>query len=157
MPPEGMQLPEEYKADMDDTRRRLVAVAEQGSLKMVFSDHIPNPRRAHEAMEFAGQQGLGEDFHRAVFHRRYAEGLDISDWEVLRSAAAEAGLDPAELQRETEGGRFSSIVEEKAHAARERGIHAVPTFVINEQYRIVGVQPFEVFQEAIEQIEGEGD
>lgn len=152
MPPEGMDLPEEYKADMADTRRRLAAVAAEGGLAEVYPEHIPNSRRALEATEYAEQQGSGEEFHRAVFRKRYVEGLDISSWDVLRAAATEAGLDPDELQRETGGGRYRAIVEQKAEAAREMGIHAVPTYVINDEYRIVGVQPFETFRQAIEQI-----
>lgn len=156
MPPEGMELPEEYKtADMEDTRRRLKTVAEAGGLKVVFSDHVPNPRRAHEATEYAGERGRGEEFHRAVLGRRYAAGLDISRWEVLRSAAVEAGLDPDDMQQAVESGRYRGAVEEKAAAAREMGIHAVPTYVINDRYRIVGVQPFEVFREAIERDDGD--
>jgi predicted DsbA family dithiol-disulfide isomerase len=152
MPPEGMELPEDYKADMEDTRKRLARVAESGSLPMVFSGHIPNSRRALEATEYAWSQGKGEEFHRAVFARLYGEGKDISRWEVLREAAVAAGLDPDDLQQQTESGRFRQEVEAQAEAARELGIHAVPTYVINEKYRIVGAQPYDVFRQAIEQI-----
>jgi predicted DsbA family dithiol-disulfide isomerase len=152
MPESGMDLPQDYKADMEDTRRRLVSVANDGGLPMVFSDHIPNSRLALEATEYAAVRGKGEEFHRAVFARLYGEGKDISRWDVLREAALEAGLDPDDMQTQIEGGGFRETVKAQAAAARELGIHAVPTYVINGKYRIVGAQPYEVFREAIREI-----
>lgn len=155
MPPEGMDLPQDFKADMADTRERLVRVAATGGLQMVFSDHIPNSRRALEATEYAVQQGLGEEFHSAVFSKLYGEGLDISSWDVLRSAASDVGLNPDDMQRQTESGSFRAAVEAQIEAARALGIHAVPTYVINDGHRIVGAQPFEIFHQAIGQITAE--
>lgn len=155
MPPEGMDLPQDFKADMADARERLARVAAGGGLPMVFSDHIPNSRRALEATEHAVRQGKGEEFHRAVFAKLYAEGLDISRWDVLRSAATAVGLDPDDMQRQTESGSFRAEVEAQAEAARALDIHAVPTYVINDRHRIVGAQPFEIFRQAIGQITAE--
>ncbi|MBE0429818.1 MAG: DsbA family protein [Thermoleophilia bacterium] len=155
MPPEGMELSREYKDDMADARRRLARAAADVGLPIAFSDHVPNSRRALEATEYAKQQGEGEEFHRAVFAARYGEGSDISEWEVLRQAAVKASLDPDDMERQTGSGRFREDVEVKAGEAREMGIHAIPTFVINDRCRIVGFQPFEVFRRAIEEITGQ--
>lgn len=152
MPAQGMDLPPDFKDDMEDTRERLARVAASGGLPIVFSDHIPNSRPALEATEYAAGRGKGVELHRAVFTKLYGEGRDISRWEVLREAAADAGLNPDEMQAQVESGRYREEVESLAEAARELGVHAVPTFVINGRYRIVGAQPYEVFREAIEKI-----
>lgn len=134
---------------MEDTRRRLELMAGSGGMKMAFSGRIPHSRRALEATEYAIEQGRGLEFHRAVFHRLYGEGLDIGSWEVLGAAAAEAGLDPDALRKAVESGRLTPVLDAKLARAAALGIKAVPTYIINDSYRIVGAQPYEVFQEAI--------
>ena len=149
MPPEGMELPPEYQNEADDTHTRLRKMAAGGGLKMVSTGRIPNSRLALEATEYAYAQGRGDEFHRAIFGKLYGEGRDIGSWEVLRSAASEAGLDAGELETAITGGEYSAILDRKLDRAVELAIKAVPTYVINDSYRIVGAQPYAVFEEAI--------
>lgn len=152
MPPEGMELPPEYQNEADDTHARLRQMADSGGLKMVFTGRIRNSRLALEATEYAYAQGRGDEFHRAVFNKLYGEGLDIGSWEVLRSAALEAGLESGELEKTITNGEYTAVLERKLAEAAELGIKAVPTYVINGSHRIVGAQPYVVFEEAIAQL-----
>jgi len=153
MPPEGMEIPGEYLADMADTRRRLKKMADVGGLKVVFSGRISNSRLALEATEYAYAHGRGEEFHRAVFQKLYAEGQHIGNWEVLREAAINAGLDAGEMESVVKSGEYAEVLEKKLAEAASLGVKAVPTFVINDSYRIVGAQPYEVFEQALAAIE----
>jgi predicted DsbA family dithiol-disulfide isomerase len=76
---------------------------------------------------------------------------------VLHSAAAEVGLDAEEMQREVEAGKYMATVVEKVRWAYQIGVTGVPTYVINNRYAIVGAQPYEVFQSALEQIMNQKD
>ncbi len=154
MPPEGEDLSLWYRAgpEREEARQRLRARAEEAGLPIRFSAHIPNSRRALEATEYANCVGRGDEFHRAVFHQYYGESRDISDWDVLRQAALDAGIDADEMQRRTESGEFASAVAEQDAAARAAGVHAVPTFFINGEEKIVGVHGSEAFEEAIAQL-----
>ncbi len=151
MPPGGLDLSLWYRAtpDQEKARRRLQAAAGKAGLPIRFSAHVPNSRRALEASEYASSAGKGREFHRAVFHQYFAEGRDISDWEVLRQAAMVAGIDPDEMQRRTESGEFTSAVAEQDAAARKAGVRAAPTYFINDEVKIVGYQPDEAFEKAI--------
>jgi len=148
LPPEGMELPTEYQDELDDTHMRLRRMAESGGLKIVFTGRIPNSRTALEATEFAYARGRGAEFHREVFTQLYGEGRDIGSWEVLSDAAEKAGLDAGELEEALASGAFSAILESKLAKARELGIKAVPTYVINGTHRIVGAHPYAVFATA---------
>ncbi len=158
MPPEGIELPLWYRAspEREEARQRLRARAQEFGLPIKFSAYAPNSRRALEASEYANTVGRGGEFHRAVFHQYFGEGRDISDWEVLRQAAADAGIDPDEMQRRTDSGEFSATVSEQDAAAREAGVRAAPTFFINGKVKIVGFQQDEAFEEAIGRL-AEGD
>ena len=122
---------------------------------MVFAEHIPNSRMALEASEYARERGRHEEFHKIVFRKFFGEGQDISKWEVLRWAAEEAGLDPDEMQRETEAGKYRPAVEAQAAEAYALGISGVPTYILNDRYAIVGAQPYEAFKEAMAQLAAE--
>jgi predicted DsbA family dithiol-disulfide isomerase len=142
---------------MEDTRRRLQAMADTGGLELAFTGRIPHSRRALEATEYANEHGRGDDFHRAVFHRLYGEGRDIGAWEVLREAATEAGLDAVDMEGTVDGGRYAPVLDARLALATGLGIKAVPTFIFNDSHRIVGAQRYEVFQEAIARLKrGEG-
>ena len=167
-PPEGMALPDYIKrARANGSEDRLASIADLYGMKFVSTERIYNTRLAHEATEYAREQGsparfnspiqrdergIGNEFHKIVFRKVYAEGQDISQWDVLRSAAEEVGLNADEMQREVESEKYKANVEEQVQWAYQIGVTGVPTYVINDRYAIVGAQPYEVFKGALEQI-----
>ncbi len=70
----------------------------------------------------------------------------------LRGAAVEAGLDPDELQKAIEEGRYRPAVEEALREAQETGIHAVPTFLFDGQLAIQGAQEYPIFKLAMDRL-----
>jgi predicted DsbA family dithiol-disulfide isomerase len=153
VPPEGRDLPEHVKrARAQGSEERLRQIADSYGMPFVSTQRIYNTRLAHEATEYAREHGKGNEFHKVVFRKVYAEGLDPSQWEVLRTAAQEVGLDPDEIQREVESEKYMAKVVDQVRWAYQIGVTGVPTYVINDRYAIVGAQPYEVFKNALEQI-----
>ncbi len=155
MPPEGQALPPAVRARAEQAGSRLKLMAQAAGLPMVTSAWTPNPRLAHEATEYAREQGLVNEFHRVVFRKYYGEGQDIGKWDVLRAAAQEAGLDPDAMQRQVQTGKYTPVVEEHLAEAQLLGITGVPTYVLNDTYAIVGAQPYTVFEQAIARLHSE--
>jgi predicted DsbA family dithiol-disulfide isomerase len=157
-PPEGRELPERVKqARARGSEERLREMAASYGMEFVSTQRIYNTRLAHEATEYARQHDKGNEFHKVVFRKVYAEGQDPSQWEVLGSAAEEVGLDPDEMQREVEAEKYMATVVDRVRWAYQIGITGVPTYVIDNRYAIVGAQPYEVFKGALEQITKEKD
>jgi len=117
-----------------------------------LSTRIPNTRRAHESTEYAREKGKLLEYHRAVFDKFYGKGEDISQWEVLRDAALQVGLDADEMQREVESGKYTAQVNAMVREAQQIGVSGVPTYVLNDRYAIVGAQPYEVFLQALKKL-----
>lgn len=113
---------------------------------------MPNSRRAHECTEYARARGKLGEFHHAVLERYWSRGEDLSDWAVLRDAAAAAGLDGAEMEADVKAGRWREQVEAGVAAAGELGIRAVPTFVIGGRFAIQGAQDARAFRQAFERL-----
>ncbi|MCE7918983.1 MAG: DsbA family oxidoreductase [Chloroflexi bacterium CFX1] len=152
-PPEGMDLPEYIvRARANGSEERLHQLAEAHGMTYIPAERILNTRVAHEATEYARSKNRANEFHKIVFHKVYAEGLDISKWDVLRAAAAEAGLDADDMQKQVEDGKFTGEVAGQVQQAYRIGVSGVPTYVINDKYAVVGAQPYEVFKNALERI-----
>jgi predicted DsbA family dithiol-disulfide isomerase len=122
------------------------------SMKFVSTERIYNTRLAHEATEYARVHGKVNEFHKVVFRKVYADGLDISNWDVLRAAAEEVGLDGSDMQQVVESGTYTDEVAAQVFQAQQIGVSGVPTYVINDRYAVVGAQPYEVFKRALDQI-----
>jgi predicted DsbA family dithiol-disulfide isomerase len=152
-PPEGRELPEHVRrARAQGSEERLRQIAESYEMEFVSTKRIYNTRLAHEATEYARERGKGNEFHKIIFRKVYAEEQDPSQWAVLRSAAEEVGLDADEMQHEVESEKYMDAVVDRVRWAYQIGITGVPTYVINNRYAIVGAQPYEVFKNALEQI-----
>ncbi len=152
-PPEGRDLPDYVKrARANGSEERLRQIAQSYGMEFISTQRIYNTRIGHEATEYAREHGKGNEFHKVVFRKIYAEGQDPSQWDVLRAAAEEVGLDAEEMQREVEAEKYMAEVVDKVRWAYQIGVTGVPTYVINDRYAIVGAQPYEVFKGALEQI-----
>ena len=157
-PPEGMELPEYIKqARNNGLEERLRSMANAYGMEFVSTERIYNTRIAHEATEYAREHGRGNEFHKIVFRKVYAEKQELSKWDVLRSAAEEAGLNADEMQRDVDDGKYTANVADQVNWAYQIGVSGVPTYVINDRYAVVGAQPYEVFKNALEQIMNKKD
>ncbi|NOT05776.1 MAG: DsbA family oxidoreductase [Anaerolineales bacterium] len=152
-PPEGMDLPDYIlKARANGSEERLLNLAKKYGMDFRSTDRIYNTRIAHEATEYARERGKVNEFHKVVFRKVYADGYDISQWDVLRSAAEEVGLDADDMQSVVDSGKYTAQVAEQVNWAQQIGVTGVPTYVINDRYAIVGAQPYEAFKNALAQI-----
>ncbi len=152
-PPEGLPLPDYIlRARNSGSEDRLSQMAGMHGMKFVSTERIYNTRLAHEATEYARQRGKVNEFHKVVFRQVYADGLDISSWDILRAAAEEVGLDGADMQQVVESGTYTDEVAAQVYQAQQIGVSGVPTYVINDRYAVVGAQPYEVFKRALDQI-----
>ncbi|MBI5840213.1 MAG: DsbA family oxidoreductase [Chloroflexi bacterium] len=155
-PPEGMELPDYIKrARANGSEERLQQLASNYGMEFVSTKRIYNTRLAHEATEYAREHGKANGFHRIVFRKVYAEGQDISQWDVLRSAAEEASLNADEMQSDVESGKYTAEVAAQVQQAYQIGVSGVPTYVMNNRYAVVGAQPYEVFLQVIEKLKTE--
>jgi predicted DsbA family dithiol-disulfide isomerase len=158
VPPEGRELPEHVqRARAGGSEARLRQIAESYGMEFVSVKRIYNTRLAHEATEYAREHDRGNEFHKVVFRKVYAEEQDPSQWDVLRSAAQEVGLNADEMQSEVEDEKYMATVVDKFRWAYQIGVTGVPTYVINNRYAIVGAQPYEVFKDVLEQVANQKD
>jgi predicted DsbA family dithiol-disulfide isomerase len=152
-PPEGMDMPDYVlRARAAGAEDRITQLANLNGLEYRPTDRFYNTRLAHEATEYAREHGKANEFHPVVFHKVFVESADPSDWQVLRAAAREVGLNDEEMQQVVESGKYTAQVAGEVREAQQIGVSGVPTYVINDKYAIVGAQPYEAFKKALAQI-----
>lgn len=113
-----------------------------------------NSHLAFEAQEFAAEhEQPGDDplaFHRVMFKAYFDDLEDIGSIDNLVRIGGRAGLPETELREALESGRYRQQVDDGIRWSREIGVSAVPTFVIDEKYGIVGAQDQLVFEDLLQ-------
>ena len=118
-------------------------------LGIVFNTHtlLSNSRLALMASEYARDMSKYDVFHENIFHAYFTESLDIGKPDVLAAMAAKSGLDAKAMLAAVNDGRYASRLEEVRREGQLIGLTGIPLFIVNNQYKIVGAQPIEVFRD----------
>jgi predicted DsbA family dithiol-disulfide isomerase len=85
-----------------------------------------------------------------MFKAYFEDLADIGESETVVRIGAAAGLPETELRDALAGRRYCDEVDEGIRWARGIGVTAVPTFVLDGQYGIVGAQDAAVFEDLLQ-------
>jgi predicted DsbA family dithiol-disulfide isomerase len=145
------ELHRRYPEDVHERTRRIVEAA--GLAYNPPPERVPNSRKALEVTELARDRGLHELVHTRLMHAYWEEGEDIGAEEVLLRLVGEAGLDTEEAAAALADRRYADRVDSSTYAAQRQGVNGIPAFVLGERLLILGAQPHETFERALEQLE----
>jgi len=85
----------------------------------------------------------------------FTEGGDLTDNEVLVKAAADIGLDAAQIRQRLTSDEDVARVQQEADSAKEAGINGVPCFIFGSLLAVEGAQAPEAIAQAIERAANE--
>jgi len=115
----------------------------------------PNTLDCHRLIRWAGEIGRAAAMKQRLMDLYFTEGGDLSDPDVLAQAAADVGLDRAEISDRLASDRDVAAVEAQARAAQEAGINGVPFFILGGRYAVSGAQEPRHLAEAIARVAAE--
>jgi predicted DsbA family dithiol-disulfide isomerase len=98
----------------------------------------------HRLIHLAAAHGLQESMQQRLLSAYFTEGELIADEETLVRLGVELGLDGEEIREMLASERFAEDVREDEASARQLGIAAVPTFVVDRAIGVSGAQPPDV-------------
>jgi predicted DsbA family dithiol-disulfide isomerase len=153
-PPEGIprsQLNARYGEEHRDRVRRMVE--ECGYTYNPPAEVVPNSMKALEVTELARDRELHVAVHDRLMHAYWSEGANIGDETTLLGLAQEAGLDRGDAIEALADGRYRERIVASTREANLLGIHAIPSFVLDERLLLVGAYPHEAFERAFAQLE----
>lgn len=160
MPPEGVDK-RDYLATrfggpqkVDEIHDRLRQIARQNGVDLDpdVPKRIPNTLNAHRLIHWAGIEGKQTPLVAALFRAYWKEGRDIGNISVLADIGGAAGMDRNATLRLLEGDADTDDILARDQDARHKGVTAVPTFLIAQQYVVSGAQPPETWAKVIAEL-----
>jgi predicted DsbA family dithiol-disulfide isomerase len=161
MPPEGQDVREHVAqkygttaAQSSAVRARLIQLAESLGVEFRYNEgmRIHNTFRAHQLLHWAGTQGKQTELELALFESYFSREENVDDVDVLVAAAGRAGFDEEQARAAVTDGRHADTVREEQRFWLSKGIHAVPSFILDQRYLIPGAQDPEVFVAALKRL-----
>jgi predicted DsbA family dithiol-disulfide isomerase len=132
-----------------DFRQYLNDQAREAGITMRRRDTISNSHLALEAAEFARDSGRFDEMHGFLFRAYFEDGIDIGDSDALCAVAQSAGFEPSALQHSLATGQYTTLVDETTRIAREKGVHATPTFIFDDRLVVSGAQEYRLFEDVL--------
>jgi predicted DsbA family dithiol-disulfide isomerase len=163
MPPEGVAkrayLEAKFggKARVDAIHERLREVARNAGVDMDPDkpQRMPNTLDAHRLIHWAGIEAVQSAVVTALMRAYWVEGRDIGDHETLADIAGESGMDRAATLRLLQSDADAEDILARDQDARQKGVSAVPTFLVAQQYVVSGAQPTETWDKVIAELTGQ--
>ncbi len=138
-------------------RLREVARAAGVAMDPDRPQRMPNTLNAHRLIHWAGIEGVQGAVVDALMRAYWAEGRDIGDIETLAGIAGENGMNRTATLRLLRSDADADDIAARDRDARHKGVTAVPTFLIAQQYVVSGAQPPETWGKVIEELTGRAD
>jgi len=157
-PPEGQEMGGRFSPEM--VSRLYQNLQESGKPYGIKFNQPPKLSNTHLALllaEYAKGTPHFDKLHRALFKAYFEDCRDIGQREVLTDLALQAGLTKEEAEAAWQNQENEINLQNINRRALQEGATGTPTFIINDRYRIVGAQPYEVFSEALAKIALEMD
>lgn len=113
---------------------------------------LPNTLDAHRVIHWAGIEGRQTPMVARLFRAHWRDGENIGDHATLARLAGEVGMDAGAVARLLASNADADDITARDMDARRKGVSAVPTFLIAQQYVVSGAQPVEVWQQVIDEL-----
>lgn len=115
-------------------------------------DRQPNTLDAHRLIHWAGLEGVQTQVVDLLFKGFFRDGRDLGDRATLADIAAEAGMDREATLRLLESKADADDIAARDRDARQKGVKAVPTFLVARRYVVEGAQPPELWLQVAEEL-----
>ena len=159
MPAEGEPVVDyaarKYGASADELTQRQAVIRERGAdVGFAFGarTHVYNTFDAHRLLHWAGLEGRQRELKHALLDAYHRRGENPASHDVLQRAAVAVGLDGRRAREMLASGAYADEVRSAVRHWQQRGIHAVPSVVVDGRYLIQGGQPSEVYEQALRRI-----
>ena len=127
----ALRDPTTREAGIAEVERR---ARERGLPPLRWPDPYPgNTLIAMRAATHAQRRGREVEFAMAGFRTAFTQGLDVTELDVVLSAAERAGIDPEEVRDAVNDPEVKAALRVATEDAHARGVIGVPTLAVGER------------------------
>lgn len=157
-PKEGVLLTEEFPdLDIKKMLESLNKLATPFGIKFNPFDKMPNTQLALIASEFARDNDKYDEFHSEIFRAIFTQGQDIGQIKTVLTCAEKVGLDNTALKAALQNKTYIERLKKAKELGEKYQVAGLPTFIINDHQKIVGVHTYEAFVKAVEMAKSYGE
>jgi predicted DsbA family dithiol-disulfide isomerase len=146
--PEDEYLPRVWKASVYPMAERLGV-----PIKLPTVSPQPYTRKAFLGLQYAKQQGKGNEYTTAVMKAFFQQNKDIGDTQILKSILQDLNLDPSGLDEFVNSPQSNAQHDADLQHTQQMGIQAVPSLLVGNQF-FSGVPNVQMLREAIQRAQG---
>lgn len=161
--PQGGQHLREHLAEKYGTtlpqskavRQQITDIGKELGFTFSFSDEmrIYNTFKAHQLLHWAKEYDKQHDLKMFLFSSYFTDGQAIDQQETLINAVESVGLNPREAIQILEEGTYVDEVRTDLKKWLNKGIYAVPAFIINDEFLVSGAQRTGSFLKIFEKLQ----
>jgi predicted DsbA family dithiol-disulfide isomerase len=139
-------------AQIEANNGRLEATARAEGLDpyIVTENRIGNTGLTHEFLAFASENGIESEAWELLYRNYFGEMGDIFTVDALVELGARLGLDIETTRAVLTDHRYANRVRADGEEAQRFGATGVPFIVLDRRYAVVGAQPLETFEAALQ-------
>lgn len=153
IPPEGRprapQAPDAPETPVEARGKRLDLDFRRGR---TFTPHTILSLQAGEWAAAHGTTQQVIDYHRALFKAYFTDFENLMEIDVLVRHAEAVGLDAAALREALLTGSMLDETNEAIEHSYAVGVQAIPTFILDDRYAVVGAQEYDTLERVMEQL-----
>ncbi len=118
---------------------------------------LPNSQKALLVGEYAKEIGKGEEYILEMWKAYFGSNANIGEHQVIVDTAAKVGITETEVDAAIASEKYRSSLDRNTQECYRYGINSVPTFIIDEKYKVVGAQGEDVFRRVFDELQSVGD
>lgn len=136
-PSEGISLSEAFPG-FENQMGSLQKLAKSKGAEINTLTMLYNTNKALRVGELAKDKGVGNEFAELMYQAYFRECLDISANEVLIAKGHLLNLSEEEVLKAIKSKTYVERLNANQSLGRKYEISSVPTFIINDEYKVVG-------------------
>lgn len=113
---------------------------------------LANTKKALIVGEYAKTIGKSKAYVHAMWKAYMVEGKNISMLSEIERVAKTVGITPQEVENALHNPLYMKSLQANMENGWKYGVDSVPTFIVNEKYKVTGAQKPEVFREIFGEI-----
>lgn len=141
-----------YGASAVELAARQTLILQRGAevgLALAERTHVYNTFDAHRLLHWTTLQGRSVQLKQLLLQAYHLRSENPAEHDVLLRAASVAGLDKKVARDVLASGAYAAEVRDAVHHWQLRGVHAVPTVVIDGRRAVQGGQSAAVYERAL--------
>lgn len=121
-------------------------------LKLCDLPILANTKKALIVGEYAKAVGKGDAYVHAMWKAYMEDGRNISFLPEIEAAAQTVGISQQEVKTALADPQYAESLQRNMASGQYYSVSSVPTFIIEDTYKVTGAQKPEVFRQIFEEI-----